>query len=223
MKLFYSNYMKINKFLLILILITSCDVNNNMEKPNPKKVPYELLQHNDKRIDYYYWLRDDSRSNKEIIDYLKDENLYADQWFQSKHDYKTEIVNKQISGFNLNTTIKLKLLILEQLPDEEVSFPSENNDYLYYEKLNKDDQLARFYRKNKFADEEFLYLDPNIKLKNQKYYSVNAVEPSPNNSLIAYLEDNNGRREHDIKIIDSLTLEIVDSEVQKNFKGYCLV
>ena len=191
--------MKINKFLLILILITSCDVNNNMEKPNPKKVPYELLQHNDKRIDYYYWLRDDSRSNKEIIDYLKDENLYADQWFQSKHDYKTEIVNK----------------LLEQLPDEEVSFPSENNDYLYYEKLNKDDQLARFYRKNKFADEEFLYLDPNIKLKNQKYYSVNAVEPSPNNSLIAYLEDNNGRREHDIKIIDSLTLEIVDSEVKR--------
>ena len=51
--------MKIYKFLLILILITACDVNNNMEKPNPKKVPYELLQHNDKRIDYYYWLRDD--------------------------------------------------------------------------------------------------------------------------------------------------------------------
>ena len=190
--------MKINKFLLILLLITSCD-QNIMEKPNPKKVPYELIQHNDIRIDNYYWLRDDSRSNKEILDYLKLENLYADEWFKSKQDYKTEIVNE----------------LLKQLPDQEISFPVENNGYLYYEKLNKDEQLPRFYRKAKSNDEEINYLDPNIKLKTQEYYSVNAIKPSPNNSLIAYLEDNNGRREHDIKIIDALTLEIVDSELKR--------
>ena len=72
----FGQVMKRISFLLFLIFITACDV-NKMEKPNPKKVPYELLQHNDKRIDYYYWLRDDSRSNNEIIDYLKYENLYS--------------------------------------------------------------------------------------------------------------------------------------------------
>ena len=57
----------------------------------------------------------------------------------------------QMSGLNLNMTIKPKLLMnfLEQLPDQEISFPVENNGYLYYEKLNKDEQLPRFYRKAK--------------------------------------------------------------------------
>jgi oligopeptidase B len=61
-------------------------------------------------------------------------------------------------------------------------------------------------------------LDPNIKLKNQEYYSINVVRPSPNNSLIAFLEDNNGRREYDVKIIDAETLKIVDSELNRTSK-----
>ena len=61
-------------------------------------------------------------------------------------------------------------------------------------------------------------MDPNIKLKNQEYYSINVVRPSPNNSLIAFLEDNNGRREYDVKIIDAETLKIVDSELNRTSK-----
>ena len=190
--------MNIFKFLFTLLLITSCNT-KDMEKPSPKKIPFELIQHNDIRVDNYYWLRDDSRSNKEVLTYLESENLFADNWFESKHDYKTQIVNE----------------LIEQLPDEEVSFPLNNNGYIYYEKLNKGDQLPKFYKKESSENIETLYLDPNIKLNTQKYYSVNAIRPSRDNSLIAYLEDNNGRREHDIKIIDSDTLEIIDSEVKR--------
>ena len=190
--------MNIFKILFTLILITSCGT-KDMEKPSPKKIPYELIQHNDIRVDNYYWLRDDSRSNKEVLTYLESENLFSDNWFESRHDYKTQIVNE----------------LIEQLPDEEVSFPLNNNGYIYYEKLNKADQLPKFYKKKSSENIETLYLDPNIKLNTQEYYSVNAIRPSRDNSLIAYLEDNNGRREHDIKIIDADTLEIIDSEVKR--------
>ena len=190
--------MNIFKFLFTLILITSCGV-NNMIKPTPKKIPYELIQHNDIRVDNYYWLRDDSRSDKEVLAYLDSENSYADKWFESRHDFKTDIVNE----------------LIEQLPDEEESFPLKNNGYIYYEKLNKGDQLPKFYKKESSESTETLYLDPNIKLKSQEYYSVNAIRPSRDNSMIAYLEDNNGRREHDIKIIDTDTLKIIDSEVKR--------
>ena len=190
--------MNIFKFLFTLILITSCGV-NNMIKPTPKKIPYELIQHNDIRVDNYYWLRDDSRSDKEVLAYLDSENSYADKWFESRHDFKTDIVNE----------------LIEQLPDEEESFPLKNNGYIYYEKLNKGDQLPKFYKKESSETTETLYLDPNIKLKSQEYYSVNAIRPSRDNSMIAYLEDNNGRREHDIKIIDTDTLKIIDSEVKR--------
>ena len=190
--------MNIFKFLFTLILITSCGV-NNMIKPTPKKIPYELIQHNDIRVDNYYWLRDDSRSDKEVLAYLDSENSYADKWFESRHDFKTDIVNE----------------LIEQLPNEEESFPIKNNGYIYYEKLNKGDQLPKFYKKESSESTETLYLDPNIKLKSQEYYSVNAIRPSRDNSMIAYLEDNNGRREHDIKIIDTDTLKIIDTEVKR--------
>jgi oligopeptidase B len=167
--------------------------------PSPKKIPHELIQHNDIRIDNYYWLRDDSRSNKEVLAYLQSENTYANKWFKSKYDHKKEIVNE----------------LKEQLPEEEVSFPINNNGYLYYEKFNKDDQLPRFYKKASSKSKEILYLDPNIKLKTQEYYSINAIRPSRDNSFIAYLEDNNGRREHDVKIIDANTLKIIDSELKR--------
>ena len=44
--------------------------------PDPKKVPYELVAHGDKRIDNYYWMRDDTRSDPELISYLESENEY---------------------------------------------------------------------------------------------------------------------------------------------------
>ena len=115
-------------FIFIIFLCSYFFKTNSM--PNPKKIPHELIQHNDIRIDNYYWLRDDSRSNKEVLAYLQSENTYANKWFRSKYDHKKEIVNE----------------LKEQLPDEEVSFPINNNGYLYYEKFNKDDQLPRFYK-----------------------------------------------------------------------------
>jgi oligopeptidase B len=51
------------------MIITSCG-GDNMNKPNPKKIPFELNQHGDLRIDNYYWMRDDTRSDTEIIEYL---------------------------------------------------------------------------------------------------------------------------------------------------------
>ena len=107
--------MNIFKFSFTLILITSCGI-NDMDKPTPKKIPYELIQHNDIRVDNYYWLRDDSRSDREVLAYLDSENSYADKWFKSRPDFKTDIVNE----------------LIEQLPDLEESFPFKNNGHIYY-------------------------------------------------------------------------------------------
>jgi oligopeptidase B len=41
-------------------------------KPQAKKIPFNLTAHNDTRIDNYYWLRDDSRSDVAMLNYLKE-------------------------------------------------------------------------------------------------------------------------------------------------------
>ena len=37
----------------------------NIQAPIAKKEPYQITTHGDTRIDNYYWIRDDSRTNPE--------------------------------------------------------------------------------------------------------------------------------------------------------------
>ena len=183
-------------YAFVIILFTlSCSMSNS-DTHKIKKIPHLLEAHGDKRVDNYYWMRDDSRSDPKVIEYLKNENKLANKWFDSKYDYQTEIVEELTS----------------QVPDKEITFPVSNNSYKYYQKINKEDQLPRYYRKDKEKN-EILYLDPNLKLKDQVYYSIGSISPSPDNSLIAFTEDNNGRREYQIKILNPVTLKTLDESI----------
>ena len=64
-----------------------------LNPPQPKKIKKILTAHGDERIDNYYWLRDDTRSNNEVLSYLKDENKYLEQWFSENGDLRNEIYN----------------------------------------------------------------------------------------------------------------------------------
>lgn len=45
--------------------------------PMAKKVSHSMEMFGDVRVDNYYWLPDDSRSNPEVLSYLKQENHYT--------------------------------------------------------------------------------------------------------------------------------------------------
>ncbi|EEA2384822.1 oligopeptidase B, partial [Salmonella enterica subsp. enterica serovar Typhi] len=45
--------------------------------PKANRIPYAMTVHGDTRIDNYYWLRDDTRSQPEVLDYLHQENEYG--------------------------------------------------------------------------------------------------------------------------------------------------
>ena len=123
-----------------------------MHPPRPKKIPYTLEQHDHKRIDNYYWLRDDTRTNEDMLSYLKAENEYADEWFKNRKPYSDEITNE----------------LIQQIPNEEVSFGFTNNKIKYFSKIKKNDQLPSYYR---LVDgKEELLIDANINLKNHEYY-----------------------------------------------------
>ena len=156
-------------------------------KPEAKKIPFNLTAHNDTRIDNYYWLRDDSRSDVAMLNYLKEENHYKAKWFEENKPYAAELIEKYVS----------------QLPNEEVSHPRINGDFKYFTKINNNEQLKRIYRSSN-QNEELLY-DPNIKLQNQEYYDIYGIFPSNDNELIALSEDNNGRRVYSIKFLEPLS------------------
>ena len=162
-----------------------------MQAPKPKKIPYILEQHNHSRTDNYYWLRDDSRTNKEMLSYLESENEYADQWFGSRKPYSEEIAAE----------------LIQQIPDEETSFGFTNNKIKYFNKIKKEDQLPRYFRMVNGKEE--LLIDANENLKNQEYYSIQSISPSPSNKYVAFSEDNTGRREFTIKVLNTETMEVL--------------
>ena len=164
--------------------------------PTPKKIPKELVSHGDTRIDNYYWLRDDSRVDKEVISYLEKENKYTEDWFSKRKDYKTEIFNEMVN----------------KIPDKEISLKVKKDDFYYFSEIFSNEQYSRYYREQK-NDKKELLLDLNALSKNKEYFSISGISPSPDHTLIAYGEDLSGRREFNLKVKDLSSNKIIDENV----------
>ena len=152
--------------------------------PFPKKIKKTFTLHNDKRVDWYHWLRDDKRQNKEILNYLSDENKYSDYWF--KHNK----VNSE----------KIYRYFKNGLPKFEESFKNRIDDYQYFSTTTLKNEYRKYYRIHK--KKKKLILDVNKLAENHDFYNISSLFPSRDHNLLAYGEDVNGRREYSIAIKD---------------------
>ena len=66
--------------------------------PKAKKVKKVYKKHGDLRIDNYSWLRDDTRKNKEVLDYLKTERAYHDDWIKTQSNISNNYF-KKLNGY----------------------------------------------------------------------------------------------------------------------------
>ena len=164
--------------------------------PNPKKVPYELEAHGDKRIDNYYWMRDDTRSDPELISYLESENEYFKKWADSKVDYQSEIYNE------------LKAMI----PTEEETLRVKDGNYFYYSRIKANQQYRTYYRNN--SNEEII-LDINNEAEGKEFYNAAGLNISPDENLLLYGEDLNGRREYTLRIKNLKNNSLLRDEIVK--------
>ena len=165
----------------------------NIDKiPSPKKIPKKLSMHDDVRTDNYYWLRDDNRKNKKVINYLKEENKYSDTWLRKN----------KVTGNEIFLSYK------KRLPKLEKSYPIEIDEYRYFSTITEASEHRKYYRilKNK----KKLLLDVNKLSKGQKYFAISGIHPSRNHRFIAYGEDTNGRREYSIAIKDINKNKIIE-------------
>ena len=139
------------------------------EKPSQtKKNTKKLVNHGDERIDNYYWLRDDKRRNKSILNYLKQENKYTDQWFKENKVNSKKIFERY----------------KESLPKSEKSVETSIDGVSYYFQSSISTEYNKYYQiKNK---RKKLILDVNKLAKNKKYYEISSVFPSRNHKHLAY-------------------------------------
>ena len=164
-----------------------------MKPPIPKKIKKKLTAHGDQRIDNYYWLRDDSRKNKQIINYLKAENSYSKKWFDS----------------NGVSPKKIFQAYKKRLPKLEESYPTEIDGYKYFSTIDISSEHRKYFRV--YKNQKKLILDVNKLAKDKKYYSISGIHPSRNHRFIAYGEDTNGRREYSIIIKDLTKNKVLET------------
>ena len=166
-----------------------------MKPPIPKKIRKRLKAHGDTRIDNYYWLRDDTRKNNEILNYLKKENNYSKYWFASNN----VDANKLFQSYK------------KRLPTLEESYPTEIDGYKYFSTIGISSEHRKYFRI--YKNQKKLILDVNKLAKGKKYYSISGIQPSRNHRFIAYGEDVNGRREYSI-----VTKNLVNNKILEENK-----
>jgi len=193
-----------NKLALSLfttLLITACSTNvetiKNMERnstPIAKKIPYEMMIHQDTRIDNYYWMRDDSRSDPEILAHLEAENDYT----QAKLAHTTDLQAKLFEE------------IKGRIEKDDNSVPIKEGNFFYSYQMQGDSEYPIYIRANDFkGSNSQVLLDVNELAKQHDYYQVSSLKVSPNEKLLAYGEDTISRRIYDIRFKDIKTGELL--------------
>ena len=152
-------------------------------KPTPKKVPVNFEAHGVKRVDNYYWMRDDSRENPEVINHLNSENEYLETWFHDGQDNRDELFEE----------------ITDRIPKKEDSVPIRLKSYEYFRRYEPDNEHPIYIRRKDKNSEEIILIDVNELAKEEDFYQLANWSISPNENLMAYAEDTNGRRQYTIK------------------------
>ncbi|RPI18267.1 MAG: S9 family peptidase [Ignavibacteriae bacterium] len=154
-------------------------MNTNMTPPKAKKIPVEIINHDDVRIDNYQWLKD--KNNPEVIEYLKAENNYTEAYMEDVKPLQEKIYNETIS----------------RIKEDDDSVPYKRGDYMYYNKRETGKDYPIYFRKKIGDVNEEMILDVNKIAEELPYCSV-FIEPSPDNKILVYAVDSKGDHSHKV-------------------------
>lgn len=183
--------------------------------PDAAKKPHVVrAPHGAERQDEYYWLRDDSRKNPEMLAYLKAENAYADAVMARLKPIENRLYDE----------------IVGRIKQDDSSVPYRERGFWYYSRFETGKDYPIYARRadaagagaeaiqkaneaGDFAGEQVL-LDVNALAAGKDYYNVGDWTVSPDNRLLAYAEDTIGRRQYVIRIKNLETGELYPDEIK---------
>ena len=171
----------------------------NLTAPIAKKVPYKMVIHNHTRVDNYYWMRDDTRTNPAILAHLDAENDYTTA--QLKH---TEVMQEQIFQE-----------IKGRIEKDDNSVPTQKGDYYYSRQMQGENEYPIYVRTSDFKGSNLeVLLDVNKQAKAHEYYQVSGLSASPNGKLLEYGEDTVSRRIYTIRFKDIASNTLLNDKLE---------
>ena len=180
--------------IIILLLGVSCLSSSwlsaeNVAAPMAVQQPYTVTSPHGNRQDPYYWLRDDTRTSPTVLDYLQRENDYFSH-YSSRYQTLTDKLTAEIIG---------------RIKQDDSSVPYNKGDYSYYSRYEAGKEYPIYARKSLKDGIEQVMLDVNQLAAGKDFYQVANMQVSPDQQLLAYMEDTNGRRQYTLKVRDLRT------------------
>lgn len=178
--------------LLLLLWNNICLVSAGerlpLSPPIAKKLPMNLTEHNDTRVDNYYWMN--QRDDPEVINYLHEENNYTAAMMEHTEDLQNTLF-EEIKG---------------RIKQDDSTVPFQYKNYLYSTR-NEEGKEYPFYCRQRIVSpdgelaEQEQCIDVNQYAEGQAYYSM--TYPKYNgNDVAAVAVDNVGRRVYNIMFVD---------------------
>ncbi len=191
----------------LLVLLAACAEQQELSPPPPAGPqppvasvhPFEVQSANGVRIDNYYWLRDDSRTRPEVLNYLKAENAYYAQMTAHTKDLE-ETLYKEIIG---------------RIKQDDSTVPAKYKHYFYYTRYEQGQEYPVYARRKGSTEApEQVMVDGNANAKGHDFYQVGGQEISPNEQLLAYAEDTVGRRQFTIRVKDLTSGKLLPDQIE---------
>ncbi|MEO7786376.1 MAG: S9 family peptidase, partial [Sphingomicrobium sp.] len=178
--------------LLLLSLLSSSAIAADLPAPpiaaqraHEVRAPFGAV-----RNDEYYWLRDDTRKNPEMLANLAAENSYTDAMMAPLKPLQAKLYGE----------------IVGRIKQDDSSVPYRLDGYHYYSRFTPGADypiIAR--RKGSMTAPEQILLDQPKMAAGSGYFSVGGFEPSRDGRYLAYAEDKVGRRQYVLRILDTQT------------------
>ena len=174
-----------------------------MTVPKAEMIPKELTIHGDTRIDKYYWLN--NRENKDVIQYLNDENDYTSKKLSHTESLQTELYDE----------------IVGRLDKNESSVPYLVDGYYYYQKYQEGGEYPVFCRKKEhLLNAEEVLINQNELANGKSYSDVGKLGICSNNEVLAYSVDFVSRRLYTIYFKHIKTGVILKDEIPNTSGGF---
>ncbi len=184
---------------LAVLLIGSPDSMGQDESgiipPKAAVRPHKLTIHNHTRVDNYYWLRD--REDAEVIQYLNDENDYLDQMMKHTDEFQ-ESLFKEITG---------------RIKQDDNSVPYRRGDYYYHVRYEEGKEYPFYCRKKGPEGEEVVMLNGPELAEGHEFFAIGGQAVSPEQNILAYAVDTEGRRKYTVKFVDLDTGEPIKDAI----------
>ncbi len=192
------------KFKIVLLgcitFAVSCqnqkDDMSKTEAPVAKKVPKELVKHDDVRVDDYYWMND--REDQEVIAHLEKENAYYAEMTRHTKDFQSSLFEEMKS----------------RIKEDDSSVPYKQNGYWYITRYEMGKEYPVYSRKKESLDaEEEILFDCNLLAEGHEFFNLSSFSVSPDNTLAAFSVDTVSRRKYTLQIKNLVTGEILPDKV----------